>query len=92
MKDYNYNANTNQASLGQFGLRVLTDSSETGETFAIIEADIDSVISCDMLPNESTGEIGDAELSSFTLKEGRFKYGRFTNIVVTSGQITAYKG
>ena len=90
-KNYFYEENENKASLGQFGLRVLTGSSIAGEYFAIIEADVDSVFSCDILPNEN-GEIGDTAFTNFTLEKGRMKYGRFTNIVVTSGQVTAYKG
>ncbi len=90
-KNYFYNANSNSASFGQFGLRVLNGSSIADEKFVIIEADVDSVFSCDILPNES-GEIGDTKFTNFTLEKGRMKYGRFTNIVVTSGQVTAYKG
>lgn len=92
-KNLQYQTNFNEVSMGQNGLRILTtgQTSPSGEVYAVIEADIDSVITCDMLPSDN-GEIGDDALTSYTLKEGRYKYGRFTNINVVSGKITAYKG
>jgi hypothetical protein len=92
-KNLQYQNNFNEISMGQNGLRVLASGSTSiqGEVFAVIEADIDSVITCTMLSSDDR-EIGDSNLTDFTLKEGRYKYGRFTNIIVTSGQVTAYKG
>lgn len=92
-KNYFYANATNQAVLGQFGLRVLKagQTSPEGETYVVVEADIDSVFSCDIVANEE-GEIGDTSFDEFALKEARMKYGRFENIEVISGQITAYKG
>jgi len=92
MKDYNYNANTNQASLGQFGLRILTTNATTGETFVAIQVLTDAVISATLTANESTGEIGDTSITSLALTAGTVIYGRFVDLQVASGKVIAYKG
>lgn len=92
-KNLQYQTNFNEVSMGQNGLRIIAggNTSIAGEVFSAIEADVDSVITCDMLPSDN-GEIGDEALTSYTLEKGRIKLGRFTNISVASGQVTAYKG
>ena len=92
MKDYNYNANTNQASFGQFGLRVLTTNATAEETFVAVQVITDAVISATLTANESTGEIGDTSITSLALTAGTIIYGRFVNLQVASGKVIAYKG
>jgi hypothetical protein len=92
MKDYNYSANTNQASLGQFGLRILTTNATVGETFVAIQVLTDAVISATLTANESTGEIGDTSITSLALTAGTVIYGRFVDLQVASGKVIAYKG
>ena len=92
MKDYNYNANTNQSAFGQFGLRVLTTNATTGEEFVAIQVLTDAVISATLTANQSTGEIGDTSITSLALTAGTIIYGRFVNLQVASGKVIAYKG
>lgn len=89
-KNYLNYQNKNLASLGQFGLRVLTTSSIVGEHFVAILAVEDSVISASI--NEYEGNIGDTSITSLSLSKGMVIYGRFDNIVVASGKVIAYKG
>jgi hypothetical protein len=89
-RDYLYGQNKNLASFGQFGLRALTGSSVTGETFVVIMAIEDSVVSTAI--NEYDGNLGDSSLTSLSLSKGMAIYGRFQNIVVASGKVIAYLG
>ena len=90
-KNYFYNANSNSASFGQFGLRVLTTNATAGETFVAIQVITDAVISADLNANENA-EIGDASITSLSLTAGTVIYGRFVNLQVASGKVIAYKG
>ena len=90
-KNYFYNANSNSASFGQFGLRVLTTNATAGETFVAIQVITDAVISTDLNANESD-ERGDASITSLSLTAGTVIYGRFVNLQVASGKVIAYKG
>ena len=90
-KNYFYNANSNSASFGQFGLRVLTTNATAGETFVAIQVLEDAVISTDLNANENA-EIGDTSITSLSLTAGTVIYGRFVNLQVASGKVIAYKG
>lgn len=90
-KNYFYNANSNSASFGQFGLRVLTTNATAGETFVAIQVLEDAVISATLNANENA-EIGDASITSLSLTAGTVIYGRFMNLQVASGKVIAYKG
>ena len=89
-KNYTY-TNEAMASLGQFGLRVLTTNATAGETFVAIQVLEDAVISATLNANES-GEIGDTAITSLSLTAGNVIYGRFVNLQVASGKVIAYKG
>ena len=95
IRNYLYTANQNRASLGQFGLRVLTTNAEVGETFIAIQVLEDAVISSDLLelaPQNEYPSIGDSSITALSLTAGTVIYGRFVNLEVASGKVIAYKG
>lgn len=89
-KNLEYNTNFNNATLGQFGLRVLTGNATAGETFVAIQVLEDAVITSDLVGLNSN--IGDTEITSLALTAGTVIYGRFVNLEVASGKVIAYKG
>ena len=90
MADLKFNSQTNLASFGQYGLRVLTGNATAGETFVAIQALEDSVISSDI--SLLDGEGGDTTITSLTIPAGVTIFGRFVNLEVASGKVIAYKG
>jgi hypothetical protein len=90
-KNYFYANATNQAVLGQFGLRVLTTDAIVGETFVAIQVLTDATISAKLTENEES-EIGDDTITSLDLTAGTVIYGRFIDLIVESGKVIAYKG
>lgn len=92
-KNYEYQTNFQQATLGQNGVRVLNagETSPEGETYVGIQALQDSVVSSGLNAN-SSGEIGDTSLTALPLGKGITILGRFQNVVNTSGAIYLYKG
>ena len=89
MADTNLKSSENfqNAVLGQNGYKDLSNARAAGATelFCALEAyNGDAVIS-------ATNNCGKGDNpSSRTLKDGRFIYGRFDEVVVTSGNIRAY--
>lgn len=70
-------------SLGQLGFDEVTGT-ESGTWIAIQAIGADATLS-------ATSNVGD-NLSSVTLYEGGIIYGNFSQIVVTSGKVLAYRG
>lgn len=89
-KNLEYNANFNNATLGQFGLRVLTGNAIVGEAFVAIQVLEDAVITSDLVELDKI--IGDTNITSLALTAGTVIYGRFVNLEVASGKVIAYKG
>lgn len=89
-KNLEYTTNFNKATLGQFGIRVLTGNATAGETFVAIQVLEDAVITSDLA--ELDGNIGDTTITSLALTAGTVIYGRFVNLEVASGKVIAYKG
>ncbi len=89
-KNLEYNGNFNNATLGQFGLRVLTGNAIVGEAFVAIQVLEDAVITSDLVGLDKI--IGDTNITSLALTAGTVIYGRFVNLEVESGKVIAYKG
>lgn len=94
-KDYFNEGNQEMASFGQFGLRVLTEAANEGETFVAIQVLEDATITAGLKPYEPTtgvSIIGDSAITDLQLKAGTIIYGRFYNLIVDAGKVIAYKG
>lgn len=92
-KDYTQEKNVNQASLGQFGIRVLKAgmTSLPGETYIAIQGnEPESIFNSDLVPNGD--DIGDDKLVNQKIVRDSKVVGRFTNISVVSGEIYCFKG
>ena len=86
--DLKSSENYQKATVGQNGFKDLTSSggSAAGELFCALEAaDGDAVFSA-----TNDVPLGEKTLTSKTIKDGRFIYGRFTSITVASGTVRAY--
>jgi hypothetical protein len=94
MKDLFVEGNVNLASFGQFGLRVLTEAAEEGETFVAVQVLEDATITATLLPYVTPkGDlIGDSAITDLSLTAGTVIYGRFVNLIVDAGKVIAYKG
>ena len=83
-------SNTGVASFGQFGLRVLTQAANEGESFIAIQVLEDAIITSNL--RDLDGVIGDSVITDLELKAGTIIYGRFYNLIVDDGKVIAYKG
>lgn len=81
--------NYQKATLGQNGYKDFTSAagSAAGELFAALEAPDGDVVIAGATNNVPLGE---KTISAKTLKDGRFIYGRFSGITITSGTLRAY--
>tara|TARA_R110000772_G_scaffold188838_2_gene299923 strand:- start:1303 stop:1581 length:279 start_codon:yes stop_codon:yes gene_type:complete len=84
-----YDAEANKLSFGSNGFNNIQNGTiiSADDRFSILEAEDDTVFSFE---NES--EKGITISAAYTLRDGRFLYGYFKNIVVTSGKLIAYYG
>jgi len=84
-----YDAEANKLSFGSNGFNNIENGTiiSADDRFSILEAEQDTVFSF-----ENETEKGITSSLSYTLKEGRFLYGYFKNIVVASGKLVVYYG
>lgn len=81
--------NFHKAITGQNGFKDLVNGSGSaaGELFVALEAvDGDAVIA----GATNNVPLGEKTLSAKTIKDGRFLYGRFSGITITSGTVRGY--
>lgn len=90
MVDLKFNSQTNLASFGQYGLRILTGNATAGETFVAIQAMAESVITTNVQLLDGKG--GDTTITSLTIPAGVTIFGKFVDLQVASGKVIAYKG
>jgi len=81
------NQTHNQQSFGAYGFNELVNGTSTASTdrFAVLQAEGDTVFSFE---NES--DKGLLSSASYTLKDGKTRYGFFKNIIVSSGKLVVY--